>query len=113
MDWFSVAHAMGTAGQGGAGQPGGGGLAAFAPLVLMVVIFYFLLIRPQQKKQKEHKQMLSNLQKGDVIVTQGGLQGKVTGLTETVATVEIADKVRVKIQRAYIAAVVSKGEVEE
>ena len=112
MDLVSVAHAMGTAGLGGSGQAGGG-LAAFAPLVLMVVIFYFLLIRPQQKKQKEHKQMLTNLQKGDVIVIQGGIQGKVTGITDTIVTMEIADKVRVKVQRPYVAGVVSKGEPEE
>ncbi len=112
MDLVGVAYAMGGAGQGAAGQPGGG-LAAFAPLILMVVIFYFLLIRPQQKKQKEHRSMLDNLQKGDVIFTQGGLQGKVTGLTDTVATLEIAEKVRVKVQRAFIAGIVSKGEPTE
>ena len=112
MDLVSVAHAMGTFGQGGAGQAGGG-LAAFAPLVLMVVIFYFLLIRPQQKKQKEHRLLLSNLQKGDVVVTQGGLQGKVTGLTDTMITLEIAEKVRVKVQRGYVVSVVSKGEPVE
>jgi preprotein translocase subunit YajC len=109
MDLFNVAYAMGVGGQGGTGQAGGG-LAAFVPLLLMVVVFYFLLIRPQQKKQKEHKTMLSNLQKGDVVVTQGGLQGKVAGLTDTVTTLEIADKVRVKVHRAYIASVLSKGE---
>ena len=112
MDWVGIAYAMGTAGQGGEGGASSQ-FAAFVPLILMVGIFYFLLIRPQQKKQKEHRQMLSNLQRGDVVVTQGGLQGKITGITETVATVEIAEKVRVKIQRGYIAAVVSKGEVEE
>ena len=79
----------------------------------MVAIFYFLLIRPQQKKQKDHRQMLSNLQKGDVVVTQGGLQGKIMGITESVVTLEIAEKVRVKIQRGYIAALISKGEVTE
>jgi preprotein translocase subunit YajC len=110
MDWLSIAYAMGTAGQGG-GQ--GGGFAAFVPLLLMVVIFYFLLIRPQQKKQKEHRAMLSSLQKGDVVVTQGGLQGKVVGLTDTVATLEIADKVRVKVQRGYISALLSRGEASE
>ncbi len=109
MDWSSVAHAMGTA--GGAGQQGGGGLAAFVPLLLMVVIFYFLLIRPQQKKQKEHRNLLANLQRGDSVITQGGLHGKITGLTDTVITLEIADRVRVKIQRGYVAAVVSKTEV--
>jgi preprotein translocase subunit YajC len=112
MNWVGVAYAMGAAGQGGGGQTGGG-LAAFLPLILMVAIFYFLLIRPQQRKQKEHRTMLSNLQKGDTVVTQGGIHGKVTGLTDTVATVEIAEKVRVKVQRGYIAAVVSKGEITE
>jgi preprotein translocase subunit YajC len=108
MDWASVAYAMGTAGEGG-GQAGGG-LAAFAPLLLMLVVFYFLLIRPQQKKQKEHRAMLDNLQRGDVIVTTGGLQGKITGLTDTVITLEIADKIRIKVQRGYVAAILSKGE---
>lgn len=112
MDWVGMAHAMGTAGQGGDGSAGSQ-FAAFIPLILMVAIFYFLLIRPQQKKQKEHRQMLTNLQKGDVVVTQGGLQGKITGITETVVTMEIAEKVRVKVQRGYIAALISRGEVAE
>jgi len=112
MDWVGMAYAMGTAGQGGEGQVASQ-FTAFVPLILMVAIFYFLLIRPQQKKQKDHRQMLSNLQKGDVVITQGGLHGKITGLTDTVATLEIADRVRVKIQRGYIAALVSKGEVQE
>ncbi len=114
MDWMSVAYAMGGAGQGGAGQGGAaGGLGLFGPLIIMMVIFYFLLIRPQQKRQKEHKAMLASLQKGDVVLTQGGLQGKITGLTDAVVTLEIAEKVRVKIQRAYIVSVVSRGEPEE
>lgn len=69
----------------------------------MFVVFYFLLIRPQQKKQKEHQKMLQNLKKGDDIVTASGIFGKVTGLTDTLATIEIADKVRVKILRSQIA----------
>jgi preprotein translocase subunit YajC len=112
MDWVGMAHAMGAAGGGDAGGASSQ-LAAFVPLILMVGIFYFLLIRPQQKKQKEHRTMLSSLQKGDVIVTQGGLQGKITGITESVVTLEIAEKVRVKVQRGYIAALVSRGEVTE
>jgi preprotein translocase subunit YajC len=113
MEFLSAAYAMGTAGQGGAGSPAAGGLGLFGPLVIMMVIFYFLLIRPQQKRQKEHKTMLAGLSKGDVVVTQGGIQGKVAGLTDTVLTLEIADKVRVKVQRSYIVSVVSKGESEE
>ena len=111
MDWAGIAYAMGTAGEGGGSTTNQ--FAAFVPLILMVGIFYFLLIRPQQKKQKDHRTMLSNLQKGDVVVTQGGLQGKITGITESVVTLEIAEKVRVKVQRGYIAALISKGEVTE
>lgn len=112
MDWSSLAYAMGTAGQGTGGQAGGG-FAAFVPLILMVAIFYFLLIRPQQKKQKEHRTMLAGIQKGDSVITQGGLHGKVTGLTDTVVTLEIAEKVRVKVQRAYIAGLASRGGASE
>jgi len=109
MDLVGIAYAMGTAGQG-SGQAGGGGIAALLPLVFMLVIFYFLLIRPQQKKQKELRTMLDSLQKGDMVVTQGGIQGKITGITESVITLEIAEKVRVKVQRGYVVAVLSKGE---
>ena len=79
-------------------------------MVAMLAIFYFLLIRPQQKRQKDHKQMLSNLQKGDTIFTAGGLRGKITGLDETVITMEIADRVRVKVNRSAVGGLVSKGE---
>lgn len=79
-------------------------------MVAMLGVFYFLLIRPQQKRQKEHKTMLANLQKGDSIFTAGGIQGKVTGLTDTTVTIEIADKVRVKVNRTAIGGVMAKGE---
>jgi preprotein translocase subunit YajC len=97
----NIAYAMGP---GGAGGEGGGGFSTFIPLILMFVIFYFLLIRPQQKKTKEHRQMVSNLRKGDRIVTSGGLHGRITGLSDTILTVEIADKVRVKIARGNVGA---------
>ena len=99
---MNIAYAMG---QGGAGAPGGsGGFASFIPLILMFVIFYFLLIRPQQKKTKEHRQMVDNLKTGDRIITSGGLHGRVTGVTESALTVEIAEKVRVKVNRASVTA---------
>ena len=98
---ISIAYAMG---QGGAGGEGAGGFTGFIPLILMFVIFYFLLIRPQQKKTKEHRAMISDLKKGDRIITSGGLHGRITGLDETTLTVEIADKVRVKIARANVGA---------
>jgi preprotein translocase subunit YajC len=97
---IDIAYAMGTGG-GASGQ--GGGIGAFVPLILMFGIFYFLLIRPQQKKQKEHRHMLGNLKKGDQVITSGGLYGRITGLTDTIATLEISEKVRVKVGRGNIA----------
>jgi len=98
---IDIAYAMGTGGEG-AGQ--GGGFGALVPLILMFVIFYFLLIRPQQKKQKEHRKMVENLKKGDRVVTSGGLYGRITGITDTVMTLEIAEKVRVKVARGNVSA---------
>lgn len=98
---IDIAYAMGTSG-GAAGQPDGGFLN-FVPIILMFVIFYFLLIRPQQKKNKEHRQLIDNLKKGDRIITGGGLHGRITAVSDTTLTVEIAEKVRVKINRASIA----------
>jgi preprotein translocase subunit YajC len=102
----NIAYAMG---QGGASEGGAAGFASFIPLVLMFAIFYFLLIRPQQKRNKDHRSMLANLKKDDRIVTSGGLHGRVTGLDETTLTVEIADKVRVKISRGNVAAIVQSA----
>ena len=97
---INIAYAMG---QGGAAGQGTGGFSAFIPLILMFVIFYFLLIRPQQKKTKEHREMITRLKKGDRIVTTGGLHGRITAVGETTMTVEIAEKVRVKISRGNVA----------
>lgn len=99
---MNIAYALG---QGGAGAQGGsGGFASFIPLILMFVIFYFLLIRPQQKKTKEHRQMIDNLKTGDRIITSGGLHGRITGVSENALTVEIAEKVRVKVNRGSVSA---------
>jgi preprotein translocase subunit YajC len=99
-------------GQGGAGGQGAGGLSGFIPLILMFVIFYFLLIRPQQKKTKEHRAMIANLKKGDRIITSGGLYGRITGMDENTLTVEIADKVRVKVARGNVGAKVQTAPQE-
>lgn len=98
----SIAYAMGQGGAA-AGQ-GAGGFSAFVPLILMFVIFYFLLIRPQQKKQKQHRTMIENLKKGDRIITSGGVHGRITNVDENVLTVEIADQVKVKLNRGNVAA---------
>ena len=100
---MNIAYALGGLG-GTTGSGGSGGFASFIPLILMFVIFYFLLIRPQQKKTKEHRQMVDNLKTGDRIITSGGLHGRVTGVTESALTVEIAEKVRVKVNRASVTA---------
>lgn len=97
-----IAYAMGAG--GGAAQGGAGGFAGIVPLILMFVIFYFLLIRPQQKKTKEHREMIGNLKKGDRVVTAGGMHGRITGVSESTLTVEIAEKVRVKVNRASVSA---------
>ncbi len=99
--FHDVAYAMGAPGGGGASS-----LTSFLPLILMFVVFYFLLIWPQQKKAKAHRQVLSNLQKGDNVVTSSGIYGQITGLTETTVTLEIAEKVRIKVSRSAIAGVV-------
>ena len=72
-------------------------------LVAMLLLMWALLIRPQQRKDKEHKAMLSQVEKGDTVITTGGLHGRVTGLADDVLTVEIAPNVRVKLSRAAIA----------
>ncbi|MBN2254578.1 MAG: preprotein translocase subunit YajC [Deltaproteobacteria bacterium] len=104
-----LAYAMGSAGKG---AQQGGELHFIILMVLIFGIFYFLLIRPQQKRQKQVREMLDNLGHGDMVVTAGGLHGKVTALTETIATLEISEKVRVKVSRNHIAAVTQKAQKE-
>ena len=87
-------------------------LLSMLPLVLVFVVFYFFLIRPQTKRQKEHKEMVSKLAVGDEIVTAGGVLGKVTELGEQFVQVEVADGVKIKIQRHTIGAVMPKGTIK-
>jgi len=77
--------------------------------ILILVVFYFLFIRPQQKKVKEHKQMVSELKKGDEVVTNGGIVGKITEVEENFVTVSIADNVEVKLQKQAISSLLPKG----
>ena len=97
-----------------ASQPGGD-LSIFFPMIAIFLIFYLLLIRPQQRRQKEHERMLTAIERGDQVVTAGGIHGKVTGVTDDVLTVEIAalkgERVRVKVARARIDSVTkAKGD---
>ena len=94
-----------------AGDNGGSGFEALLPLVLIFVVFYFLLIRPQQKKQKQHKEMLTTIRRGDRVVTGGGIVGTVTKvIDDKELAVEITDGVKVRVQRALVASVISKTE---
>lgn len=79
-----------------------GGTSTIIMMVAMFAIFYFLLIRPQSKKAKEHQNMLSALQKGDEVVTGGGLVGKISAVTDKIVTLEISEKVRVRVLKAQI-----------
>jgi len=93
-----VAYAMGSKGLGG----GGGGMEVLILPLLFFGIFYLLVFRPQQKQAKKQKEFLVNLKAGDRVVTSGGLHGEIKGLTDTTVTLEIADKVRVKVTRASV-----------
>ena len=99
---FDIAFAQTIPGVGGPSQ-----LISFLPLVLVFIIFYFLLIRPQQKKSKEHQQMLGKLKKNDEVTTSGGIYGKVTALTDSIVTLEVAPNVRVRVNRPQISAVLT------
>ncbi len=104
MSLISIANAQAA---GGAAPQGG--VFNIVLIVGMVVIFYFLLIRPQQKRQKEHQAMLSRLAAGDEVVTAGGIVGRVSEVGESFVVVEIADGVRIKVQRSQITSLLPKG----
>jgi preprotein translocase subunit YajC len=79
------------------------------PIILMFVVLYFLMIRPQMKRAKEHRGMLEKLAKGDEVLTNGGIAGTVSDIGESFITVEIADNVRIRVQKGAIANVLPKG----
>jgi preprotein translocase subunit YajC len=80
-------------------------MAAMQPIIMMLLmfgVFYFILIRPQVKKQRQHAAMLNELGKGDMVVTRGGVVGKITGVTSDMLTIELQEKVRVRVMRGYV-----------
>jgi preprotein translocase subunit YajC len=97
----ATAYAMAPGAGADSGQ--GGGFTAIIPLVLMFGIFYFLLIRPQQKKAREQKDLLNELKRDDAVITTGGIYGKITGVTDTIITLEIAPNVRIRVTKSSIA----------
>ena len=105
--FISEAHAQAA----GGGFPGGD-LMTFLPMIAIFVVFYFLLIRPQQKKAKEAKAMLDALQKGDEVVTAGGILGRISKIGDQYVTVEVADKTELTVQRGAIAQLLPKGTIK-
>ena len=88
-------------------------LMSFLPLVLIFVVFYFLLIRPQTKRAKEHKTMVEGLAKGDEVVTNGGLLGRITAVGENFVQIKVAENVEVKVQKRAVANLMPKGTSKE
>ena len=80
----------------------GGGLTSFVPIIVMIGIFYFLILRPQSKKAKETQKMLSELKKGDDVVTQGGIIGKISGIKDNEITLQIQEGVRIRVLRSSV-----------
>jgi len=104
---FFISDAMAAAPQG-QGDP----LMSFLPLIFIFVVFYFLLIRPQSKKAKEHKAMVEALSKGDEVVTNGGLLGRISKVGDNFVELEVAEGTTVKVQRQAVANLMPKGTIK-
>jgi preprotein translocase subunit YajC len=108
LSLFGIANAY--AQTAGARPSAGQGFMSMLPmLVILIAFMYFLIIRPQSKRAKEHRELIANLQKGDEIVTSGGLLGKINKISDNFISLEIADKVEITIQKSSIGASVPKG----
>lgn len=107
VEW-AFAQTSGAASSSGGGIFGS--LNMLIPFIMMFAIFYFLLIRPQQKKQSNHRQMLQNLKRDDRVVINGGIYGIVTKIRNDIVHVEIADQVRIRVNKSSISDIVAKGD---
>lgn len=96
------------AGAASTSQSSSPGILDFAFPIILLVLFYVMLIRPQSKRAKEHRAMQGALSKGDEVVTDGGIMGKIVNITDNAITVEIADKIEVKLRRESINSVMPK-----
>ena len=105
---LEVVFAMAPPTEGGEGG-GGGFLTLLPPMIMMFAIFYFILIRPQQKKQAETRKMLDELKEGDNVVTLSGIHGTVKKLKDDIVVLQIADNVKIKINRTSIATFKNEG----
>ena len=98
--------------EGAAAAPQGAGVEQLFIMVAIFAVFYFLLIRPQTKRAKEHRKMVSELAKGDEVVTNGGIYGKITKISDDNVEVEIADNMTVHMQRQAISSTLPKGTIK-
>jgi preprotein translocase subunit YajC len=105
---ISTAFAQGA----GAAPSGDAGLIGFLPIILMFVLLYFLMIRPQMKRAKETKQMIEALQKGDEVVTSGGVVGKITRIGEAYVSLEIAQDTEISVQKQAVQTLLPKGTIK-
>ncbi len=105
---YHILFAMGTSGSGNGS--GSSSMLSFLPLILIVVVMYFLMIRPQAKKQKEHRAMLEKLEKGDRVLTSGGIIGTIAGIKENegLLIVKIAENVKIELSKNSVAQVIKK-----
>jgi preprotein translocase subunit YajC len=106
---FLISSAFAQAGDA-AGQPNP--LLSFLPLLVLFAVFYFMLIRPQMRRAKEQRNMISALAKGDEVVTNGGIAGRVDEIGDTFVTLEIAPSVKIKLQKTAISMVLPKGSLK-
>ncbi|HWN06592.1 MAG TPA: preprotein translocase subunit YajC [Steroidobacteraceae bacterium] len=90
-------------------SPTGGMLGTILPLLLIFVVFYFLLIRPQTKRAKEHREMIAKLAAGDEVVTNGGMLGRITEVTDSFVTLQVASGVAIQVQKFQVAQLMPKG----
>jgi preprotein translocase subunit YajC len=98
--------------QSAAAPAAGGGMGMFLPLILMFVLMYFLLFRPQQKRMSEHRKLIESVVKGDEVLTNGGIAGRVEDVGLQFLTVEIATGVRIRVQKHAIANILPKGSLD-
>ncbi|MEW6749940.1 MAG: preprotein translocase subunit YajC [Candidatus Latescibacterota bacterium] len=104
LDLIGTAHAMGAPPEGGGGNP----VASLLPFVLMFVVLYLLILRPQMRKQKAQQRMIDELEKGDEIVTSGGIHGIILNIKDDIVVVKIAENVKVELSRGAVSRVKNK-----
>jgi len=116
MQTFLIALAAFLPGLAMAQDAGGPGMGVMGQVIFFagfILIFYFLIWRPQSKRAKEHKNLMAGLEKGDEVVTSGGMAGRITKVTDDFIVVEVADNVEVKVQKVAVAAALPKGTLKD